>query len=481
MSYVRSRPAALEVRSIDYVPQAERRGGSSGLWPIWFTGSTHLTTMAVGIIGISLGAGLFWTALAILAGSALGTLIISGHAAQGPRLGLPQLIQARSQFGYYGALLVYGVALISYVGYNAFGQILAGQTLHALADVPMTGGELAYSGVAIIIAIVGYRLFQLVQRWLAYGLIAALGLYTLGLIMTVPLASPILIGGGFKLAPFVVQLTAAAAYQLSWSIYVSDYSRYLPRSVSAKSAYWWTFGGVYVGGSWGMLIGAVTAALVPGVSMAEALVQAGNTLWPGFGPLLLGTALLGLTTGAALNFYGASLTLLSIVDTLKPMTPSLNKRIAAMLTVGAASTILALTASNNFIGFFATFLSALLHLVVPWIAVTLVDFYLVRRGRYAISAILRPSAFYGRWNWRGIAAYGLGFLGMIPFLDTAFYVGPIARALQGIDVGMLVGMIISAVVYRLLCLSLDVAGEWRQIRRLDQALDAPLSSSVLPS
>ena len=100
MSYVRSRPAVrLEARSIDYVPQAERRGGSAGLWPIWFTGSTHLTTMAVGVIGISLGLGLVWTALAILAGSALGTLIVSGHAAQGPRLGLPQLIQARSQFG----------------------------------------------------------------------------------------------------------------------------------------------------------------------------------------------------------------------------------------------------------------------------------------------------------------------------------------------------------------------------------------------
>jgi purine-cytosine permease-like protein len=196
-------------------------------------------------------------------------------------------------------------------------------------------------------------------------------------------------------------------------------------------------------------------------------------VWPGFGPVLLGLAMLGLTTSAALNFYGASLTLLSIVDTLKPIVPSLGKRIAAMLTVAAASITLALTASNDFIGGFANFLSILLLMVVPWIAVTLVDFYLVRRGHYAIKAILRPSPFYGRFNWRGILAYGLGFAAMVPFIDTALYVGPFARALGGVDIGMLIGMVVSGVAYRLLCLTLDVAGEWRQIRGIDHGLETP--------
>jgi purine-cytosine permease-like protein len=475
MSYIRPRPAALEVRSIDYVPLAERRGHSRGLWPIWFAGSTHLTTMAVGIIGVSLGASLIWTAIAILIGSALGTLIIAGHSAQGPRLGLPQLIQSRSQFGYYGALLIYGVALISYVGYNAFGQILAGQTLQALTGMPRLPAELGYSAIAMLVAMAGIGLFKVLQRWLSILLLAVLGAYTLGILFFGPVAQMILAGGAFKTGPFVAQLTAAAAYQLSWSIYVSDYSRYLPRKISVKSAYWWTFGGTYLGGTWGMLIGAVTVAMVPGATMAQALVQSGDRLVLGFGPALLGLAMVGLTMSAALNFYGASLTLLSILDTIKPMVPTLNKRIGSMLAVGAASILLALTASADFISGFAIFLSALLHLVVPWIAVTLVDFYLVRRGRYAITAILRPSPFYGLWNWRGLAAYGAGFFGMLPFLDTAFYVGPVARALGGIDIGLLAGMIISAASYRLLCRTLDVAGEWRQIRGIDQALETPVS------
>lgn len=478
MSHIRPRSAALEARSIDYVPLAERRGHSRGLWPIWFAGSTHLTTMAVGIIGVSLGASLLWTAIAILTGSALGTLIIAGHSAQGPRLGLPQLIQSRSQFGYYGALLIYGVALISYVGYNAFGQILAGQTLQALAGVPHLPAELAYSATAMLIAMVGFSLFKVVQRWLSVALIVTLTAYTLGLFLFGPVVPLILAGGAFKTGPFVAQFTAAAAYQLSWAIYVSDYSRYLPRKISVKSAYWWTFGGTYLGGSWGMLIGAVTVAMVPDATMAQALVQGGDRLFPGFGPALLGLAMVGLTMSAALNFYGGSLTLLSIVDTIKPMALGLDKRVAAMVTVATASITIALTASSNFISGFSVFLSVLLHLVVPWIAITLVDFYLVRRGHYAITAILKPSRLYGHWNWRGMTAYGLGFVAMIPFLDTPFYLGPIARALDGIDIGMLAGMLISGASYRLLCRNLDVAREWRQIRGIDHDLDSPISSQL---
>jgi purine-cytosine permease-like protein len=44
------------------------------------------------------------------------------HSTQGPQLGLPQLIQSRPQFGYYGALLVWIVALVAYIGYNAFNR-----------------------------------------------------------------------------------------------------------------------------------------------------------------------------------------------------------------------------------------------------------------------------------------------------------------------------------------------------------------------
>ena len=44
----------------------------------------------------------------------------------------------------------------------------------------------------------------------------------------------------------------------------------------------------------------------------------------------------------------------------------------------------------------------MLYLFIPWTAVNLVDYYVVRRGHYAIAEIFNPHGIYGRWGWRGI-------------------------------------------------------------------------------
>jgi len=109
----------IEQRSIDYVPLVERHGKVWHLWPVWFSGSANLATLATGVIGITLGGNLFWTGVGVMAGCALGTFFMAFHSTQGPQLGLPQMIQSRPQFGYVGALLVWVVALIAYIGFNA--------------------------------------------------------------------------------------------------------------------------------------------------------------------------------------------------------------------------------------------------------------------------------------------------------------------------------------------------------------------------
>ncbi|HJX21762.1 MAG TPA: cytosine permease, partial [Steroidobacteraceae bacterium] len=87
----------IEKRSIDYVPLAERHGKVWHLWPVWFSGDAHLATLAVGVLGITLGGNLLWTAVAVVAGCLLGTFFMAFHSTQGPQLGLPQMIQSRPQ------------------------------------------------------------------------------------------------------------------------------------------------------------------------------------------------------------------------------------------------------------------------------------------------------------------------------------------------------------------------------------------------
>jgi purine-cytosine permease-like protein len=78
---------------------------------------------------------------------------------------------------------------------------------------------------------------------------------------------------------------------------------------------------------------------------------------------------------------------------------------------------------------------------------------------------------YGRWNWRGLTAYVVGFVVMIPFFSTDLYTGPVARALGKADIAMLVGLPVAAIVYILACRSMDLELDRRRAAAADVGLD----------
>src|ERR1700722_4773535 len=164
-------PRGLEVRSIDYVPLAERHGKLWHLGPLWFMSNAQIATLAVGLVSITTGGNVIWSLLAILAGVIFGTFFMAFHSAQGPQLGLPQMIQSRPQFGYVGALLVWGVALITLVGYCAVNQVLGADSVVTLTHFSRVSTMLLFGIVATALAIVGYDLIHKAQRVLAYLLI----------------------------------------------------------------------------------------------------------------------------------------------------------------------------------------------------------------------------------------------------------------------------------------------------------------------
>ena len=461
----------FEHRSIDYVPIAERHGKVWHLWPVWFSGEAHLATVATGVVGAALGGTFLWMAVAVVLGCALGTFFMAFHSTQGPQLGLPQMIQSRPQFGYMGALLVWAVALAAYIGYNAFNQAMAAQTMHTLFGVEEHRTMLVFAIIAVSIAMAGYDVIHLAQRWVAYAMIVALIIFTVGAAFTLHLPETQLSLGEFKSLPFMAQLFAAAAYQISWSIYVSDYSRYLPRDVGVAASFWWTALGAFIGGVWTMLVGTLAAAIFPSMDLSQAIRAAGDAVWPGFGTALLVTSLLGLVTITTLNFYGASLTLLSVVDSIKRVKPTVTKRLASLVFCLACTLVLSLAMSKNLIDRFGEFLAVLLYLFTPWTAVNLVDFYVVRKGHYSVREIFNPRGMYGRWNWRGLVAYFVGFVAMIPFFATEIYTGTVARMIGGTDIAMLVGLPVSALLYIVLCRSVDLSGDQERARVADLGLD----------
>jgi purine-cytosine permease-like protein len=464
----------IERHSIDYVPLADRYGKVWHLWPVWFSGDANLATVAVGVLGITLGGNLLWSIIAVLVGCALGTFFMAFHSTQGPQLGLPQMIQSRPQFGYAGALLVWGVALITYIGYSAFNQVLAAQAVHVLAPAVSPTSRAVIIGLAVsagAIAGLGYDKIHLSQRIFAYSMLAILAVFTVLGAWALRFPPEAWDWHGFRAVPFIVQLFAAASYQLSWSIYVSDYSRYLPRDVGVRASFWWTFLGAFVGGAWMMLVGTVATAMAPNLSISAAMQQCADRLLPGLGSVLLLAAALGLIAISALNFYGASLTFVSVIDTFRKIEHRVRMRLVSLVLSVLIATLIALQASTRFIDRFGDLLAVLLYLFTPWTAINLVDFYWVRKGHYSVREIFNPRGMYGTWNWHGLTAYAAGFLAMIPFFSTGLYAGPVARALGGADIAMLVGLPVAAAVYLVSCRTLDVEADRRRAAAADEGLD----------
>jgi len=471
-----------EIRSIDYVPPSERHGRPWHLGPLWFMANAQLATLAVGLAGVTSGGNLAWSLIAIVVGCLFGTFFMAFHSAQGPQLGLPQMIQSRPQFGYVGAILVWLFAYLQYAGFNVFNTILAGQAMQNTTGIAERPWFWLVTVLALIVALIGYDYIHRVQRLLTYTFVVVYGVFTVGVIATLHLPPGAFDLGGFRATPFLLQFGVAAGYQISWAIYVSDYSRYLPATVTVRQTLLWTYGGSAVGAIWLMGLGAYLAAAAGrGFDTIGTLAGAADGVFRGLGPAILVFSALGLMSVTALNVYGGSLTLLSAVDSVRRVRPTLAVRTVAVVITALISLVLAMFASTGFLANFENFLLLVLYLFVPWTAVNLVDYYLVRRGHYAIAEIFKPRGLYGRWGWRGIVAYLVGFAAMVPFFSTGLFTGPLARAFGGTDLSLFVGLPVAGGLYYLFARSLDVAAEAAVAEAEFAGLDDPARSPGTPA
>lgn len=440
-------PRKLETHSIDWVPTAERRGRARDLGPVWFMANVNITAVATGAAVASLGGSLGWTLLATAVGTAFGTVFMALHSVQGPRLGLPQLIQSRAQFGYLGAAItVWIVALVMFLAYNVVNTVLAAQSLAALVGLPVELGYLTVAVTAAVLAAYGYRWIHWVAKLLALPLIAALALATISAVRQVP-AAP-LTEGGFELAPFASTVVIVAGFQIGWSPYVSDYSRYLPEDVSSRATIGWTYFPSLVSAVWVFSLGVLLTHGSPGVALVDSLDQAADDVVPGAGWPTLLTLTASLVAIIAVNQYGGMMALTSILDSFRPVRPVQGLRVVAILLMAAVPTAVAWDVGlEHFNDFYASTLVFLAYAFIPWTAINLTDYYVVHRGHYRIDDFFDRHGPYGRWGWRGTTAYVVGLASMVPFMVTAPFVGPVAHHLGAVDIAIVPGLGVSALLY----------------------------------
>jgi len=391
-----STSSGIELRSIDWVPHDERHGEVWHLGGVWFSGNAELTTTASGVLAISLGGNLIWTMIGLLLGTLFGTFFTAFHSAQGPQLGLPQMIQSRAQFGYVGvAVLVLPFMVFNYAGYNVFNSLLAAGAMENVVGADIKFWLVVVTAVALLAAIWGYDLIHLSQRWLTYAFIIFFGIYTIGVLATIGFPANAWDLGDFEMTPFLASFAITVSYQIGWAPYVSDYSRYLPASVGVKSTFMWTYWPLVIAGVWMFWMGAIIAAPIAAQapSTVDAIRTTGDAVFDGFGAIVLLLSVPALILIVAMNMYGGALILISMADSFKKLNPRLWHRIIGIAAIAVVSLVFAFysTSNSDFLGYYNNLIVLLLYFFAPWTAVNLVDYFLVRKGHYAIKEIFNPA------------------------------------------------------------------------------------------
>jgi NCS1 family nucleobase:cation symporter-1 len=460
----------IERKSIDHVAEHERHGRVIDQGPFWFLGNFHFFTIAIGFVGPSMGLSFGFTSLAGTLGILFGTIFVAFHASQGAELGLPQMIQSRAQFGYRGVVVVLAGTLFTFIGFNVADSVLMARGLDGILGWNEAFVTLVVAAIATGIAIYGHDWLHRIFRgcfWLCLPLYTLLTLA----IMSGRIPATHLSLGGFTWVAFIAQFAASAAYNITYAPSVSDYSRYLPRDTRPHHIIAAVFLGASSAAIWLISLGAWLATRIGASDGLVALHDAGNALFAGFGVIMALASVTALVATMGLNAYSGMLTVVTALNSLFDMPPTARLRIVAILVVATAWVTVTFAITENAIALLFATLTIMLYLLVPWTSINLVDYFFVRRGRYAITQLFVPHGIYGAWGARGLIAYALGFLTTLPFFVLPdIYVGPAARALGGVDVGWLVGLGVSGGAYLLMCRSLDVASESSAIRESERAL-----------
>ncbi|HJZ00382.1 MAG TPA: cytosine permease, partial [Streptosporangiaceae bacterium] len=323
----------IEVHSIDWIPDTERHGKTWQQAMLWFLGNFQYFTIPIGFVGPALGLSLGWSILAGALGIAFGTLFMAFHATQGPVFGLPQMIQTRAQLGYRGVVVALFAVLFTYMAFNVADQVLLASGLHGAFGWNAHLVAAVTAVLAAALAIFGYDWVHRVFRFL---LVISLPCYAI-------ISIAILVGhaggaaprnpGGFVFAAFMAQFSVAAAYNITYAPYVSDYSRYMPRKTPARGIIGAVFFGASGSAIWLIALGAWLATRLGISDGLVGLQKVGDNVAAPLGSITAFLSATALLATMGMNAYGGMLTVLTGVDSFKTLKTSRAWRVVTVIVL----------------------------------------------------------------------------------------------------------------------------------------------------
>ena len=444
------RGVLIESRSIDYIPDDERHGSPWSQFTLWVSANLTVICAVTGALTVVLGGDVFWSLIGLFVGQLLGGAVMALHGAQGPQIGLPQMILSRVQFGVYGAIIPLVLVCIMYIGFLTGGAVLTGHAVGQLLHVSTTAAIVILGALVAILALFGYRTIHALGR--VYSVVGGLMfVYLFANLLHGHDISMLLGDRHFTWPTFLFAVSLSASWQISYGPYVADYSRYLPRSTSPLMAFLAVGAGSVLGSQIAMAFG-VFAAAIAGSHFAghevTFMVDLGSGGVAAVAVVLYMAIMLGKLIASTLCVYGGVMSVATITTALNgKRVIGRSIRFFMTLAVVVLYTAIAVAANHGFLKAFSQFILFLLAFFTPWSAINLVEYYCVSREYVDVAALSDANGRYGKWNIPGIAIYLIGVLVQIPFVSTGLYTGPFFNLLGGIDISWIVGIVIPGSIY----------------------------------
>ncbi|HEY2261263.1 MAG TPA: cytosine permease [Streptosporangiaceae bacterium] len=437
----------VENRHIDHIPPAARHGKPWHQLVFWFGGNVNVFNVVLGGVTVSIGLTFWWALAAITAGTVIGALLIALHATQGPRLGVPQSIQSRGQFGFYGAAFMFPAVLLLNVGFIAAELVIQAEAMTGVtAALSLPDWILILAVPSLVIGVFGYRWIHRVMQATAIVVgIALIIMLVQGLRHgTLPASETTLARPSAGL--FLAGVALLVIDMLSFGPFVSDYTRYLPARTSGRRLFWAIYAGNILATVGSCAIGAYLAALLPSLGPVAAIGKIS-------GKWALIIMALSLVNANTFNAYTGSFQVLAFGSMWRRFkAESVTVRLVPFVGVMAVGVAIACFGYQHFVTNLSNFLDVLLVLFIPWSAVNLADYFLVRHGNYDVASFFTADGTYGRFAWRGLLAYVIGLGAEWPFVSQPDYTGPLVKPLSGADISWLVGWFAAAIIYLVLVL-----------------------------
>ncbi|MCW2633352.1 MAG: hypothetical protein JWR88_2314 [Pseudonocardia sp.] len=433
--------AAVEPGGAGFIPLSERHGRPLNLFWSWTSPNLEFATVFVGVISVLYFKQTFWQAVAgIVVGTALGSLTHGLLSARGAATGVPQMVLSRVAFGFRGNALPAGLnAVVAGIGWFAVNSVSGALALSALTGLPGPFCLVLVVLAQVGIAFFGHNLVQLFERVVLPLLAIA---FLLATIFTFVKADPSAVSGGGGVGGFLLTVGAAFGYAAGWNPYATDYTRYLPREVNARTTGLWAGLGVFVSCILLEVVGAASATIAAPENANPTAAFTGNL--PGFvASLTLLAIAVGAVSANVLNVYSGALSFLALGFEL----PLRLRRAIVAGVFGVIGFFVALSGLDDAGAKYESYLLIISYWIGPWLGVYITDWYL-RRDEDPT-----PFLYDRRYNpWAGAVSMAVAMVvSILLFSNQTKYVGPVPSALPALgDITFEVGFLLAAGLYALL-------------------------------